>query len=143
MPHAPSKKLAIVTVRPGITGRSADLRPSKCKYCGSDQHTSLQCFDKPRLPIKSHKALNWRGPVTAKWLEVRNQWLQDNPPPWHCFYCGELLTINTLTVDHKNSRSRRPDQRFDNTNLVASCAFDNKNKGSKSAEEYLKQLRQS
>lgn len=98
------------------------------------------CFSKPREPLKNKKAMHRFGPVAAKWMEVRNQWMQDNPPPWKCFYCGGDLDIDTLNLDHKFSRSRRPDLRFDPNNLVACCYADNTLKGSRSAEEYLSQL---
>jgi 5-methylcytosine-specific restriction endonuclease McrA len=99
------------------------------------------CFSKPREPLKNKKAMHRFGPVAAKWMEVRNQWMQDNPPPWYCFYCGELLTIDTLTVEHKKSRSRHPEFRFTLDNLAPACYACNSDKGSLDDTEYIEKMR--
>lgn len=87
-----------------------------------------------------HSALNKYGPQAAAWMEARNEFLQRNPSNhegyWVCHYCGKWLTIEQLTVDHKDARSRRPDKRTDQSNLVACCKKCNGDKGSRSEEEF-------
>lgn len=120
-----------------------------CKDCGKSykQYSGLQTLCghcqynkqvKPRKPLKRF------GKVTRQWWETRNQWLQANPPVsgrWYCNYCDKPLNIDELTLDHKNSRGRRPDQRNDLDNLVPCCAWDNAQKGSLNEEEYKLKLR--
>lgn len=124
-----------------------------CKYCGSDMHTSLLCFERPRTPMQSkRKLMNRVGPVTAKWIETRHEWIQANPPDekgeWNCYLpihhpqCPRKLNIYTLTLDHKKSRSRHPELRFDLSNLGPASAYCNTDKGSKSPEEYTEWLNQ-
>lgn len=100
------------------------------------------CFSKPRKPLKSKRsAINRIGPVAAKWMETKNEWFQKNPAAVYiCNYCGKEMTKEETTLDHKLSRSRRPDLRFDLDNLVPCCWNDNYKKGSLSSEEYLEKL---
>lgn len=118
-----------------ITTWAAAMTTKPCKHCGSDKHTSLMCFSKPRTALKSNrKAINRVGPVTAKWIETRNEWIQQNHTEtgtWNCYICYELLTIETLTLDHVKSRSRHPELRFDLNNLKPCCASCNSKKGSR------------
>lgn len=78
------------------------------------------------------------GKQGQKWLRTRAQWIKENPEPYFCYYCKEQLMLNELELDH--SRSRRPDLRFEMTNLVPSCHRCNTAKGSRSADEYLKEI---
>ncbi len=111
-----------------------------CKNCGItfDNYTSIgrlcpKCYyskvAKPRKPIKRI------GKVTKRWLSVRAQWLRDNPPPWSCYLCGKPLVLGTITLDHVEARSRRPDLRFVEHNLEPCCFECNHKKGSKSLTE--------
>lgn len=81
------------------------------------------------------------GKVAKQWSVTRNQWIKDNPPTYNgyytCYYCQSPVHIDEVQIDHKESRSRHPELRFDQSNLVPTCAFDNLQKGSMSAEEYL------
>lgn len=108
-----------------------------CKYCGSDKHTSIWCFKKPRKPIKKGQAIKKFGKKSAEWLEARNSWLQANPKNWRCHYCDKELTIETLTLDHKEPRGSNPNLRTDLNNLVPCCYFDNSRKGSISYDKYI------
>lgn len=56
---------------------------------------------------------------------------------YNCHYCGRFLLRNEVELDHFESRSRRPDLRYELTNLVPSCHRCNAEKGSLSGEQYL------
>lgn len=73
------------------------------------------------------------GKVGKEWLKVRKAWLELHPPNhqgyWVCANCGKW--VGSVEVDHILSRSRRPDLRFDLTNLQPLCHRCNERKGSK------------
>lgn len=104
------------------------------------------CFDKPRTEIpKNTKAISRFGKQAAKWMETRNEWMQQNPPSspswsaergWICHYCNKFLTYDELTLDHKYARSGAPELRYDLNNLVPCCYMDNKRKGSMDYDVY-------
>lgn len=111
-----------------------------CSQCGSPGHASFGCFSKRRKPLATKRHMRKVGKIGRQWISVRNEWVKKNLPDsgvWHCHYCGCELYLNTLTLDHKLSRGRRPDLRFDLDNLVPACLEDNTAKGSRSDEEYL------
>lgn len=82
------------------------------------------------------------GKVTRKWLETRDKWLEQNKAPYYfCYYCNKMMTRTELTLDHYESRGRRPDLRFSLKNLVPCCAPCNAEKGSLSGDEYLEKIR--
>ena len=108
-----------------------------CKECGNSyyQYNSAQTlcgrcqynkYAKPRKPI------NRVGKVAKKWIETRKQWIDEHPGPWSCYICGTPLNIDTLTLDHVKSRSRRPDLRYEFDNLQPCCWPCNTAKGSNS-----------
>lgn len=102
--------------------------PKKCKICNKEGHSQTFCFN------KKNKAITKQGKYAKKWLETRNEWIQKNTNTlgvFNCYICGVLLTLETLTLDHKHSRSRRPDLRFDLTNLAPCCKPCNEWKGSR------------
>lgn len=107
-----------------------------CDQCNIT-HTPLMCFNKPRGTIlKNKKAVNRFGKVSAEWMVTRNKWIQANPPIhddryWECYICREWLSIERLTLDHKKSRSRHPELRYNLDNLAACCIHCNKWKGSR------------
>ncbi|MDE1829379.1 MAG: HNH endonuclease [Thaumarchaeota archaeon] len=115
---------------------------SKCNKCGKIGHTSLTCYSSPKRPIKIKKHMRKVGKIGRQWISTRNEWIQKNLPDkvWYCHYCNKELTINILTLDHKLSRSRRPDLRFDLDNLVPCCWDCNSAKGSLSEEEYKRRI---
>lgn len=55
-----------------------------------------------------------------------------------CFYCGVLLGVGSNSqIDHKNPRSRFPDQAHNIDNFVWACMSCNKMKGDRTAEEFI------
>lgn len=117
--------------------------PVRCKHCESVQHTQFYCRLKPRKAIKRTR-LKRVGKVTNKWIATRKVWVKNNPPDangnWHCYLqiapdCHITVNAETLNVDHIKSRVRRPDLRFDQSNLNAACSPCNKLKGSRDLEE--------
>lgn len=118
-----------------------------CQKCGQSfkRYSSLQKYcNKCIHNTYAKKPIRKVGPVTKQWFEAREKWIDQNPANhqgyWFCYYCGNFLTINTLTLDHKEARSRKPDKRFDLNNLVPCCAACNGAKGSLSAEEYSNKI---
>lgn len=90
------------------------------------------------------------GKVTTKWLRHRATWFDNHPPDdrgfYYCFYCkaigvNEGLTRREATLDHWISRGRDPSRRYDDSNLVVACYFHNKDKGSRSGDEYIDIIR--
>lgn len=99
----------------------ANLLCPKCAY---------NKYAKPRKPIKRI------GKVAKKWIETRNKWIKNNPGPWQCYLklspmCLKSLSVDTLTLDHIQPRSRRPDLRFEYANLGPACLHCNNLKGSR------------
>lgn len=85
------------------------------------------------MPLTKHQEL---------WNEDRKEWIHNNPPDhagyWYCVVGFGYLTEDTLTLDHDHSRSRRPQERYLQSNLQAMCGYHNGDKGSRSLEEYKK-----
>lgn len=71
------------------------------------------------------------GRIAKEWVKSRQEWIGAHPGPWKCYICNTPLDIDTLTLDHVKSRSRRPDLRFDQDNLMPCCWSCNEKKGSK------------
>lgn len=131
----------------------------KCKFCGDPKpdHFPYACREnpknknrfstvsnKPSKPMKRSR-LNPIGKVTKKWIETREEWLQNNPPPidgkyWLCYlqihpWCPKKLTRETITLDHVVARTRDQSKRFEQSNLKPACSFCNEMKGSRSEEQ--------
>ena len=110
-----------------------DMATTYCPECNKT-HYPLMCYFKPRKPL--HKI----GPTAKKWIDTRKEWVKNNPPDisgyWYCTYCGVPLAYSSLTLDHIKARSRRPDLRYDHSNLAPSCYSCNQQKGSKDVEEF-------
>lgn len=110
-----------------------------CKNCGNTfpQYNSTQTLCSKcsfnKYQNQGRKPIKKVGKITKKWFETRKEWIKQNPGNngWHCYLCGKLLDINTLTLDHKLSRSRHPELRFELSNLAPACARCNYEKGSK------------
>lgn len=110
-----------------------------CKVCGKRAYSNYCVQHKPKKPLKKTKYLKRIGKVGRQWAQTRKEWIQKNLPDkgyWECRYCGKKLTIDKLTLDHKLSRSRRPDLRFEHDNLVPACWECNNQKGSLSEDEF-------
>lgn len=124
------------------------LRPSGCKHCGNETHTTFGCYqkEKKRMIVKStlkaHKPIKKIGKLGRKWINARNKWVKNNPPNhqgyWKCALrisplCQKWVTIETLTVDH--THGRLGDLLTDQSNLQASCWPCNELKGSRELQE--------
>lgn len=128
--------------------------PLHCTHCDKLGHTRKDCVtlklhklenDATRLNQKTGrypdvKPIKKSGKYGQKWLYTRRLWIAHNPPNhsgyYQCHYCTTLIPRAEMTLDHKESRSRRPDLRYELSNLVPCCAADNERKGSRSHDEY-------
>lgn len=120
-----------------------------CKYCGSDLHTSLMCYNKPKSALKK-RSLHTAHKTIINETTTRNRWKYYNPSVdgyWYCHYCGKPLTdipellemgIDILTLDHIKARSRALEDKYNEKNLVACCMSCNTKKGSMSYEQFCK-----
>lgn len=115
------------------------MKLNKCKYCGSELHYSLMCFNKPRTRVKPISDKN-----KLKEQQVKREWFELNPPNekglWFCYLgiaynCPNWLTRSTITLEHVKSKVRYPELKFDVTNLKPACTHCNKIKGSKDVDE--------
>lgn len=116
------------------------MKSKPCSLCNSVWHTKFGCPYRSRNPLKGKKRIRAIGKVGRQWIATRKEWISKNIPDsgyWNCTYCGKELHLNTLTLDHKISRSRAPELRYDLDNLTPACYDCNMAKGSKSAEEFL------
>lgn len=109
--------------------------PSPCKYCGvAGTHLEFTCFQRPKKPIPK------TGKITKKWLKHRSAWIKRHTVAdrvWFCYICKTRLTRSTLTLDHIQSRSSRPDLRFVDSNLAPCCYTCNSKKGSQSVDNFI------
>lgn len=133
-------------------------KPKVCRICGVPGHQAINCYTR-RKNIITRKRFIQRGAkarlkpfgkTANKWLKFRQEYLDNHPPDdsgfYHCIYCVEMglssfLTRRQVTLDHWHSRTRRPELKFDDSNIVFCCAWHNSDKGSKSGKEYLRILR--
>lgn len=106
--------------------------PKPCKYCQKTDHYSIQCFNKPRRPLRKI------GKIGEQWIKARRSWISLHPPGWNCYLCGKKLNKDTLTLDHVKSRSRYPELRFELSNLQPACIDCNVDKGSRDIDELQK-----
>jgi len=75
------------------------------------------------------------GKVGKKWIEFREEWKKNNPPPYTCGICNRYVSEEDVVLDHIIARSRRPDLRFVASNIQPSCYNCNSIKGSRSIDE--------
>lgn len=118
--------------------------PKPCHYCGSIAHRPFGCRKRPKKPLK-RSPLQKTGKLAKAYGMLREQYLEANPGPWFCYYCLHMgieqeLIRRDVNVEHYHSKARRPDLRFKMGNLVVSCAFHNKDKGSLDGDTYLKKI---
>lgn len=116
------------------------MKNKSCKGCGSDWHTLWKCPYRaiPYHTTRPRKPLKKIGKVGRTWIATKHKWLEQNKAPYYwCYYCDKQMTRTQLTLDHKLSRSRYPELRYVLSNLVPCCYNCNKDKGSRSAEEYM------
>jgi hypothetical protein len=104
------------------------------------------------LPLKhlskgSTRPIRFEAKKTRqKRKKTESEWFEANPPDenghWHCYIpkhpqCPKALTRQTIVLEHNLSKARRKDLRYDIKNIFPACEFDNRDKGSMSAAEYL------
>jgi len=117
-----------------------------CPVCGSIWHSRM--YHNPRKPLpRATKSIRHEAVKTHdKRKSTERAWFEANPPDsqgyWYCYIskhplCQKMLTRETITLEHNLSKARRPDLIYDITNLFPACSYDNKAKGSLSAEEYM------
>jgi 5-methylcytosine-specific restriction endonuclease McrA len=113
-----------------------------CVICGANSLNG-HCFrHKPRKFIQAKKPMRKRGKHFKQWIETRDNWLEQNKAPYYfCYICDKMMTRTELTLDHIESRSRRPELRYVLKNLRPCCAKCNSDKGSLGLEEYLEKLK--
>lgn len=87
--------------------------------------------------------------IDREWVKTTNEWKKLNPPSHEGYYfCvvghsalsdGKSDTIGGLqfNLDHDDSRARRPDRKYDLTNLNPICPRHNREKGSRTLKQYL------
>lgn len=117
------------------------LKAGNCSYCGSDRHTSLACFDKPR------KALRFKAPKTEeKDTQFKLDWFKANPPDehgeWECYLqisgrCLKVVTYDTIQREHVKSKARHKELQYVLSNVRPACRFCNKLKGSLDLEDLV------
>lgn len=88
--------------------------------------------------MTAKKPMKKIGKVTKHWISTRNQWVKNNPPDhagyYVCYLCNRPVHIDEMELDHRQSRSRRPDLRFEQSNLSPTHHTCNTEKGSKSID---------
>lgn len=123
-----------------------------CERCHKDGHTAFSCPSRPRKMIQTKKPLAAKtrirnlGKMGKAYISLRKQYFEDHPGDEHyCYYCLYLdieimLTKRQAQVEHFLSKARHPELRLTKTNLVVSCAYHNKLKGSLDGPEFLQIL---
>lgn len=91
------------------------------------------------------KPLKRVGKIGRKLLDQRKQYLADNLGPYYCYYClfvgiEEELEQKHAQIEHFLTKNNHPEKRFDQSNLVISCAGHNQLKGGMDGPEFLKLL---
>lgn len=127
------------------------MKNSPCKHCGSDRHTSLMCFSKPRKPKKKFYQTKGYQNMQAAYTH----WYRDNPPDgaglWFCHYCRKPLTkdpdmlsmgVERITLDHYYPRGSHQHLKHDPKNFVACCLGCNSEKASMDGDAYIKLRRE-
>lgn len=108
------------------------VRTKPCKYCESDRHTSLQCFQRPKKPINKRKPLKKIGKVGKKTASAVAKWKRTQKPNhegyFECYICGKWITY--LEAEHVKSKARHPGLRTDPNNLKPTCDECNEKKRS-------------
>lgn len=130
------------------------IQKNHCTHCDKIGHTRSQCILLRRHKLENDpskvnpktgryndvKPLRKAGKYTQLWGKTRAKWITANPANhqgmYQCHYCHKLIPAIEMTLDHKQSRSRHPELRYELSNLVPCCSQDNEAKGSRSHDEY-------
>lgn len=129
----------------GNGNRGGSMIENLCAECGRSfpRYSTFQrkCNLCSYNSLSNKRPIKRMGKVAKQWSVIRNQWIKRNPPShngyYKCYYCQLPVHIDEVQVDHKQSRTRHPELRYELSNLVPTCAFDNIQKGSMGVEEYL------
>jgi 5-methylcytosine-specific restriction endonuclease McrA len=117
--------------RKQMQGPSMAVKTKPCKICGSVYHYASFCPYKPKKKLTN-------GPVFTRWSNCKAEWFKLYAAEFYtCHYCGQRMTKQETTLDHKISRSRAPQLRYDFANLVPCCWICNGLKGSLDHDEYV------
>lgn len=115
----------------------------KCTICETHTHFTFQCFNKPKKAIRATQKPLKRSPIkktgkhAKKWQSTRTQWLKQNKGEWFtCYLCNKMVSRRSMHLDHVEARSRRPDLRYEMSNIKPVHARCNLDKGSLSVEQY-------
>lgn len=123
-----------------------------CKHCDKDGHTAFHCPFKSRAQMQSRKPLRPKkrmrkiGKITFSYRRLREEFFAyHGKDEYYCFYCKHIgldmpMAPKYTQVEHFLSKARHPELRYDMSNLVPSCQYHNKDKGSLDGPEYLKKL---
>jgi 5-methylcytosine-specific restriction endonuclease McrA len=88
-----------------------------------------------RKPLIRRVQINKFGKQAQRWQVVRALWFKNNPPNeygWYvCGICKNPVHFTKVTLDHILPRSRRPDLRYEPSNLQPAHWICNSQKGSK------------
>lgn len=76
------------------------------------------------------------GKVWKRWHACKAEWYKLYGYNHPCHYCGISLNRETITLDHRISRGRAPELRYDFANLVPCCYDDNNRKGSLDHDQF-------
>lgn len=124
------------------------LKTKPCALCGSIWHS--KGHHKPKKGFKPPtKRLRPESKKTRlKRLTTRQEWFELNPgPTWNCYLrivpnCLRVVTIETLNIEHPDSKTRRPDLKYDAKKLKPACGPCNEFKGSLSEAEARKKAKE-
>lgn len=119
------------------------IKSNPCTNCGSHNHTSSNCFQKPRaVPRRlSNKNAKRNSRMRKEWFS-RPENQPDMNQQWTCYLriapdCEIFVTRETLNLEHVKSKVRRKDLRFDPDNIKPACQPCNKLKGSQDLEDLV------
>lgn len=117
-----------------------------CEICHARAYSNRCAAHKQRGPIarrtplpRPTRRVRQHGKQALKWVSTRQEWIKRNWSPgvtFTCHYCPTELTLDTLTLDHKHTRSRHPELRYQLSNLVPACEPCNLKKGSIDHDDY-------
>lgn len=83
------------------------------------------------------KRIKQRGKQYDIWQAVRKSWIERHPARTYiCHYCSKVITLEELTLDHKEPKSRYKEDRHADSNLVPCCFTCNGLKGSVDHDKY-------
>lgn len=110
-----------------------------CQWCGSNDHYSFTCFQRPKKPIAVESAS-----ANTKRTKTRRAWFRANRPDntghWDCYLqiapdCLRQVNTTTIDLEHVRSKARHPKLKYEPINIKPACQPCNKLKRSWSLED--------